>query len=55
MMKGLVRDFSFFVQVIVFWPFAYLVMLPMKVIDRFFGTRMLASTIKLIKFIANSQ
>ena len=51
--KLLLIDLMMFIQIVLYWPFVFLVMIPMKYFDEIFGTKILKRTINLMKIIAN--
>ena len=52
-MKNLFVDFYNFCLVIVYWPFAFIILIPIKYIDRLVGTHIFIFLDKLIRKIAN--
>jgi hypothetical protein len=52
-MRPLLRDLITFVEILLYWPFVVLVMLPVKQVDRLLGTRLLPPLVRLTKFIGN--
>lgn len=50
---GLIRDFVTFLEMLFFWPFALLVMLPLKYMDNILGTKMVQPLIRFMKYVAN--
>ena len=52
-MRALFQDFVTFVEILVYWPFVMLVMLPIRSLDRLLGTRFLPPLVRLTKYIGN--
>ncbi len=40
MIKNLLIDFFVFCQILLFWLFAFLIMLPLRLLDRLLGTKL---------------
>lgn len=51
--RMLMSDVLLFAQIVFFWPFVYLVMLPLRRMDRVLGTQGFARMVRLVKTIAN--
>ena len=52
-MKNLAWDLVVFTQILVYWPFAILVMLPARWLDRRLGTALFARLDRLVRAIAS--
>lgn len=53
MFKKLLLDFFVFSQILLFWLFAFLVMLPLRQLDRRLGTRLFQYMDRFTRFIAD--
>lgn len=51
-MRSLLQDFVVFAEILLYWLFVLLVMLPVLVLDRVFRTRWLAAADRLTRCIA---
>ena len=51
--KNLVWDMLVFAEMVTYWPFAIIVMLPLRRFDRRFGTSLFAALDRLMRAIAD--
>ncbi len=51
--KNLAWDMLVFAEMVLYWPFALMVMLPLSRLDRWFGTSLFARLDRLMRAIAD--
>jgi hypothetical protein len=51
--KNLAWDMLVFAEIILYWPFAIILMLPLRHFDRRFGTHIFAALDRLVRSIAD--
>lgn len=54
-MKNLFTDFYYFILIIIYWVFAFLILHPIKFIDRSIGTNVFNYLDKQIRKISNAD
>jgi len=52
-LKNLVRDMLVFAEIVLYWPFAVIVMLPLRYLDRRFGIHVFPLVDRIVRAIAD--
>lgn len=51
--KNLAWDMLVFAEIVLYWPFAIMVLLPLRRFDRWFGTHLFAALDRVMRAIAD--